>query len=60
MDDIAAFTPLQLRWNSYLSNANMAPKLGILILNVLDVLHLATVDICFWYFNVHQTNVFAP
>ena len=34
MDDIAAFTPLQLRWNSYLSNANMAPKLGILILNV--------------------------
>ena len=34
MDDITALTPLQLRWNSYLSNANMAPKLGILVLNV--------------------------
>ena len=34
MDDITALTPLQLRWNSYLSIANMVPKVGILVLNV--------------------------
>ena len=34
MIDAESLTPLQLRWNSYLSIANMAPKVGILIINV--------------------------
>ena len=34
MINAEALTPLQLRWNSYLSIANMAPKVGILIINV--------------------------
>ena len=31
--DEEALTPLQLKWNSYLSIANMIPNLGMLLLN---------------------------